>query len=287
MPVRVWEAGTRVLSEFVAVGHVTLDRLRGGGEQCGGSAFYSAALAARCGLEVTLVTAGDPDEIEAHLGELLETIDVLVQPAPETTTLLTWFTEGHRCQSVLARAPAVTPVAVRCDVLHLAPILREVPAQWSVDAQAQLVGLTPQGLVRSWDASMTIRLEPSRGLGAYRADVIVLSEHEVPSCRELVDATVGRGGAVVITAAGGPATVTRIEGTVEVPAIPTEVREELGAGDVFASALLVAMRDGKAIEAAVRYAHAAASLRLRHIGAQAIPARRDIDALYAKATPAG
>jgi sugar/nucleoside kinase (ribokinase family) len=279
MPLRLREPDTRARSDYVVVGHVTVDRFETGQQQPGGSVYYSAALAARCGLSVTLVTAGSPAVIATALADLLDAIDVVVTPADTSTTFLTWYDDdGHRHQRVLAAAPEIAQLPVQAGVLHLAPILHETPAVWLDGPDARLTAVTPQGLVRHTDADGDIRLAASPGLDQYAADVAVLSEHELGPCAQLADRVAGRGGTVVVTRAGGPAEV-RVgrDAPFRVPAIPTPVEEELGAGDVFAAALFVALHDGRPITEAVQFAHAAASLRLAGRGIAAIPTRAEIE----------
>jgi sugar/nucleoside kinase (ribokinase family) len=268
---------TRVAHEFVTVGHVTMDRFTDGREQLGGSAFYSAVLAARCGLDVALVTAGDPDQLGRSLAPYADSMDILVQKEATTTTLLTWTVGHERRQRVVLRARTIDPVSTTCDVLHMAPVLQEIVPEWIATSAARISGITPQGLIRSWDASGLIALYRRPDLASYRADVAVLGEGELPYCQDLVEAIQREHGTVVITRAAGPAEVRVGNRTWQVKAFPTQARDDVGAGDVFAAALLVALRDSQPAGEAVRFAHAAASLRVAQRGPHAIPTRRSIE----------
>ena len=74
-----------------------------------------------------------------------------MEPAPQTTTLHTSGRGSARSQRMLAWAG---PISHRPEldsaVLHLAPIARETPLAFGAGVGADFVGLTPQGLVRSW-----------------------------------------------------------------------------------------------------------------------------------------
>jgi ribokinase len=64
------------------------------------------------------------------------------------------------------------------------------------------------------------------------------------------------------------------------PAFPVDVRDTTAAGDTFNAALAVAVAEGQPIEAALRFANAAAALSVTKFGAQAsIPARVEVQQL--------
>ncbi|MEV4638694.1 ribokinase [Actinoplanes sp. NPDC049548] len=68
-----------------------------------------------------------------------------------------------------------------------------------------------------------------------------------------------------------------------IPAFPVEVADSTAAGDAFTGALAVAWGEGRDLAAAVRWANAAGAACVRKVGASnSLPARADIDALYAR-----
>jgi sugar/nucleoside kinase (ribokinase family) len=280
MALRVRSGNTRVAHEFVAVGHVTVDRLAGR-EQLGGSAFYSAILASRCGVDVGLVTAGEWRQLGEALEPYAEAMDVVVQSDQATTKLLTWTTGAERRQRVLARARDIDPIEISCGALHLAPVVREIQPAAVASTRPAITGITPQGLIRSWDTSGLITLVRRPDLDRYSADVAVLSQDELPYCEALVRSIDRNRGIVALTRAAEPAELRTPEGTREVEGFPVEARDDLGAGDVFAAALLLALRRGESPVEAVRFAHAAASLRVAGCGPSAVPTLRSIEALRA------
>jgi ribokinase len=67
-----------------------------------------------------------------------------------------------------------------------------------------------------------------------------------------------------------------------VPAFPVEPVDTTAAGDTFCGALAVALAEGNALDAAARFANAAAALTVTRVGAQpSIPHRKDVDAFLA------
>ena len=137
----------------MTVGHVTVDVIAADcTRRPGGGAFYSALQAARLGLRTLILTQGSAPEIEELLEPYSDELELRVIPAPATTTLLTSWPGGRRTQQVLAWAgPIAETIAVDTQILHFAPVAREIPAAWR--GHADFVGLTPQGLARTWDQS--------------------------------------------------------------------------------------------------------------------------------------
>ncbi|MGA9284342.1 MAG: PfkB family carbohydrate kinase [Solirubrobacteraceae bacterium] len=297
--------------DYVTVGHVTRDAVehpeRGTLYRVGGSAFYSALQAARLGLRTLIVTQGVPAELEELLAPFRDELELRVIPAEQTTTLSTRGTGSARTQGLLAWAgPILEPIAVDTKILHMSPVARETPSSW--EGRAEFVGVTPQGLVRGWpenDGLPLIRLDTSSLLGdiptvpltseapsrdissvALQAsllprhfDAAVIAEHECPHCHELFKAARRLGASIAVTAASRPTTV-HLPGddhVVQTPFPPvTIVRDEIGAGDVFAAAFFVALAEGRApLEAAV-LANGAASARVSGEGPSAIACREEL-----------
>jgi sugar/nucleoside kinase (ribokinase family) len=271
--------------DYVAVGHVTCDGLNdGSGErfQPGGTAFYSALQAARLGLRALIVTQGAPAQIEQLLSPYSGEIDLQVIPAPRTTTLATRGAGAVRVQSVLAWAgPIVDPPRVDTEILHLAPVARETPSCWC--GSATFLGITPQGLVRDWRSGKVKAVPLDAALLPSRFDAAVISEHERPCCELLFAAAEERGACVAVTAGARPASVHMSSGEALRAAIPpaVEVRDDLGAGDVFAATFFVALAEGREPLAAAAFANAAAAVRIAALGPNAIGTRAQVQALLA------
>jgi sugar/nucleoside kinase (ribokinase family) len=260
--------------DYTTVGHVTCDVLEDGTRRPGGGAFYSALQAARLGERTLILTKGEPAELEELLAPYRSEFELRVLPARHTTTLATSGIGAQRRQRVLAWAGAITEaLEVDTSILHLAAVARETPIRWS--GRADFVGLTPQGLVREWGKDGEVRLgqlDP-RAL-PQRFDALVLSDRERDWCGPLF-ATHGPSvtdGAIAVTAGAAPTEILLPGGTVErVPVAPrTAPRDDLGAGDVFAAAFFIALREGRDPAEAASSGHAAAAVRIAGIGAAAV-----------------
>jgi len=275
-------------ADYTAIGHVTVDVLHDGSRQPGGTAFYSALQASRLGLRARILTRGVRAEIEELIEPFAGELELEVQPAARTTTLLTSGSGDARTQRVLAWAGEIAPQPLPAsEILHLAPVARESPARWS--GEAAFVGLTPQGLARSWSEPRglieLVAPSPAQVSAVERCDAIVLNDRERASCAHLI-ARALRGGAVVAVTAGAAGTTLLLGDGGEIALRPEPVRnvcDDLGAGDVFAAAFFVAAREGSGPRDAARFASAAAALRIEGAGADAIAHRPAIETRLARA----
>ncbi len=270
--------------EYTTVGHVTIDVLEDGSRQAGGTAFYSALQAARLGRRALILTRGVAREIEELIEPYRDQLELRVLPAQHTTTLRTVGSGSDRSQRVLAWAgPIAEDLALDTSILHLAPVARESPARWR--GRAAFVGLTPQGLAREWRArdgeiGATTPTDAA-ALVAERCAAIVLSEHERTSCASLIARARAAGAVVAVTDGARPATILPPGGgrsvELEVPALEHPA-DDLGAGDVFAAAMFVALEEGRSPLEAASFANAAAAVRMQGTGAGAIGGLAEIQA---------
>lgn len=273
---------------YLAVGHVTVDVLASGERRAGGTALYSALQAARLGLSARIHTRGREQEIRDLLAPFAAELDVTVEPAEATTTLQTSGTGSARRQRALAwagpiRAEGLAPATI----LHLAPVAAELGAPPA--GRWEFVGLTPQGLARGWDApgAEVLPREPEEGaLALFEAcDAAVLSREERVWCERGIERA-RREGALVAVTAGRSETLLLTPGgqELELETAPiVEEADDLGAGDVYAATLFVALAEGAAPLAAAALAGAAAALRLKGAGAAAIARRTEVEAQAASA----
>lgn len=270
--------------DYVAVGHVTCDVIAATGReigQPGGTAFYSALQAARLGLRTLIVTQGVPAQIEQLLAAYRDELDLRVIAAPDTTTLETRGVGVARSQRVLAWAgPIVERLVIDTRILHLAPVAQETPTSWK--GEMGFVGVTAQGLVRKWPDDEIHAVKLDGAVLPDRFDGAVISEHELHACDALFASAHAFGACLAVTAGSAP-TILHIDGeTLKVPAanVP-DVRDELGAGDVFAAAFFVALAEGREPLAAATFANTAAAVRIAGQGPAAIGTRAEIEALIA------
>lgn len=274
--------------DYTTVGHVTVDVMTDGSRRPGGGAFYSALQAARLGWRARIVTRGVRAEIEQLLAPYGAELELDVLQAPYTTTLATSTSGRTRSQRLLAWAGEIgESVKLDTAILHLAPIARETGAHWS--GRARFVGLTPQGLVRTWSqlGAAVVAAPLQRTRLPERCDAIVISSDERDSCAALLtdfeeagDDRPAAGAVVAVTDAAAPTELYLANGESARVHVPTVVHpcDEIGAGDVFAATFFVALAEGSAPEAAASLANAAAAVRIAGNGPGAIGDRTTIQA---------
>jgi sugar/nucleoside kinase (ribokinase family) len=260
--------------ELVAVGHVTLDHVAGR-VQPGGAAYYAAVTARRLGLRPRLLTSFGPD---FPAGAIPEGIEVVHVPSPLTTVFrVDTGQEGRRLavQSLaLPLEPAHLPSGwADAPLVMLCPVADEVDPELAACFPEASLAALPQGWMRTLGEGG--RVEPAPWESADQVlphtQLLSLSHEEIATVEEearewlqrvpLAAVTQGRRGAILF-----------VNGErYHVDADPAHEVDPTGAGDVFATALLVAyQREGNPWEAAAAAACMAAA-SVEGAGTSAIP----------------
>ena len=267
--------------EFIAIGHVTLDRF-GDEVRPGGSALYAAITADRLGLRAGILTSHADD---FPLDLVPPRIEVVSVPAPATTVFEHERVSDDRAQRVTSVAGALSEADVPddwrdADLVLLAPVVNEVDprlagvfgdAAVAAGAQGWLRGVGSDGVVGSvrWDAAKQT-LRTLQALFLSTADVLgqesAMTEwvQRVP----IAVVTAGRRGALLYV--NGDRYEVRPRRAIE--ADPT------GAGDVFAATFLARYRRNADPWEAAEAATCAASLSVQGLGWSAIPDAAELEA---------
>jgi sugar/nucleoside kinase (ribokinase family) len=275
--------------DYVSVGHVTIDVLERDGSRVrvpGGGAFYSALQASRLGLRTLILTRGAPGELEELLAPFTPELSLHLIPSQACTSFATSGQGSQRVQRLLSWAgPIEHAPAFRCSILHLAPVARETPPSLvrSLPGRCEFLALTPQGLIRRWSPD-TGAISPSaleRDALPPRYDAAVISAQERPSCATLL-AHPPAGSVLAVTAGSAPTTLHVAGGRPErVPSCPVKHPvDDLGAGDVFASAFFIGLYRGFSPARAASFASAAAAVRIAGSGPSAVGTAATIEGLW-------
>ncbi len=267
--------------EFIAIGHVTLDRF-GDEVRPGGSALYAAITADRLGLRAGILTSHADD---FPLDLVPPRIEVVSVPAPATTVFEHERVGDDRAQRVTSVAGALSEADVPddwrdADLVLLAPVVNEVDprlagvfgdAAVAAGAQGWLRGVGSDGVVGSvrWDAAKQT-LRTLQALFLSTADVLGQESAMTEWVQRVPVAvvTAGRRGALLYV--NGDRYDVRPRRAIE--ADPT------GAGDVFAATFLARYRRNADPWEAAEAATCAASLSVQGLGWSAIPDAAELEA---------
>lgn len=270
--------------DFVAIGHVTLDRF-GESTRPGGSALYAAVTAHRLGLSVGLLTShGDDFPLEV----IPPKIEVVSVPAADTTRFEHRHDPGGRVSHVRAAAGPLTMAAVPEDwreasLTLLAPVIDEVDPMIATLFTDGAVGAAAQGWVRQVkpDGLVVPRpwRSPERLLQSVQA--LFLSREDIRGQEAEVIEWFQRVPVGVLTADRDGALVFVNGERYEIHPRPAIEVDPTGAGDVFAATFLIQyQRDGDPWQAAAAAA-CAGSLAVEGEGWSTVPDRATLDAAFA------
>ena len=277
-----------IAPSYLVVGHVTLDAANGG-YRPGGTATYSAVTAARLGTQARVLTACDAAG-RAAAAPLTSVAEVAWVDSPVTTAFSNVYLPTGRKQRLLAAASPLKvedlpPTWVGSSVAHLGPVAQEVDERFlRLFPTDTVVGLTPQGWLRAWDAAGDVsprRWRPSpECLSAVSA--IVLSEEDVGPNRDLIDYYADNCPIVAVTY-GYRGCVLRLQGErVTMATRPAEEVDPTGAGDVFAAAFFIRLQETRDPIAAARFANVVGSFSVQGVGTAAIPGRDTVEGWLAE-----
>lgn len=275
--------------DFVAIGHVTLDETPQG-LRPGGAAYYAAITAHRAGLRVGLLTSFGPDLPGDALPPDVTVVNV---PSERTTTFRIGRSpvgpgHGARALTLLERATdleaATLPAAWREATLGaLCPVAAEVdPAFAAAFPETSLVAV-PQGWMRQRGAGGVVapRRWEDADLVLPHVQAVVVSQEDIePFEKDALEwfqrvplGAVTRGPDGAILFVNGERYRVEADAAIE--------RDDTGAGDVFAAALLIAYhRDGNPWDAAAAAACCAAA-SVEATGAAGIPDQAGLEARLA------
>lgn len=267
--------------DLVVIGHVTVDEIEGEARP-GGAAFYASVAARRLGLEVGLLTSHGPDYPVEWLPGGIAVVNV---PADRNTVYRLGGSAAQRTLSLYGRAADIEemhlPDAWReAPMALLCPVANEVdPALAGSFAEAS-VGALPQGWMRArgpggtvtpqaWDDADLV-LPHVQSLVVSTEDIAPFEKDALEWFQRVPVGAVTRGSRGATLFVNGDSYHVEPDPAVEVDAT--------GAGDVFATILLIEyQRDGNPWDAAAAAACGAAA-SVEAPGAARIPDRAALDA---------
>lgn len=274
--------------DYLVVGHISKDLTDDPpGYVPGGTALYATLTAQRLGLQAAMVTSFAVED--DHLLAPARDAGVWIHrvPSGHTTTFKNSYdANGNRRQIISGHASPITvediPGAWRhTTIVHLGPIAHELDADMPSHFNVPLLGITPQGWLRSWDPGGRIvhtawPLPPAL-LGLPPGAFVVISIEDVDNDEEILHRYINNIGSIAVTQGDGEAYLCTGEECALVPALTARPVDPTGAGDVFAAALFVRYRETHDLADSARFAHAAAALIIEGFGPSAVPSRQVVE----------
>jgi sugar/nucleoside kinase (ribokinase family) len=264
--------------DYLVIGHLTKD-LTPQGARIGGTAAYASLTAQKLGMRVGIVTSWAEDLPLSPLGS----IPISNSLSDTTTTFENRYTETGRVQILHAVAPKLDlnniPETWRtAPIVHLGPVAQEVEPSLIRYFPSALIGLTPQGWLRTWDeAGKVIPSEwPEAAFMLEKAGAAVLSVEDVGGDEALIEEMAASSRVLVVTEAhlgarvfwNGDVRRFRPPAVIEVDAT--------GAGDVFAAAFFIRMHTTLDPWEAARFAMALSAISVTRPGLDGIPTLDEI-----------
>ena len=264
--------------DYLLIGHLTKDlTLRGA--RIGGTAAYASLTAHALGLRVGVVTAWSED---LPLGPL-EALKIKNYLSDTTTTFENIYTEKGRLQIVREVAPKLDfyniPETWRtAPIVHLGPVAQEVEPDLIRHFPASLIGLTPQGWLRTWDAAGHVSAceWPEAAFMLQQAGAVVISIEDVAGDETRIEELAASSRVLAVTEANHGSRVFW-NGDVRRFRPPNVVEvDATGAGDVYAAAFFIRMQTTRDPWEAARFATALSAISVTRPGLDGIPTADEV-----------
>lgn len=265
--------------DYLVIGHIAHD-LTPDGSRVGGTVAYSALTAQALGMQVGIVTAVGP---ETSL-EVLKEIRVVTQTSPQSTTYENIYTEHGRIQYLRAQAQRLdfhqVPESWRtASIIHLGPIADEMESVLPDTFSPILLGLTPQGWMRQWNAENCVSMRkwenPEPALA--RAHAVVISREDVNGDDEMIEHMAHQTQILAVTEGLAGCVLYWNGDRRRFNAPKVDEVDATGAGDVFAAAFFVRLLHTRDPWEAARFATLLASRSVTRKGLEGIPTAREIE----------
>ncbi|MFH1185771.1 MAG: PfkB family carbohydrate kinase [Chloroflexota bacterium] len=266
--------------DYLVIGHLTED-VTPTGLRLGGTAAFAALTACAFGLRAGIVTSvGEATSLAA-----LQGIPVLKVPSPHTTTFENSRTPSGRKQILRRQASNITLESLpdswrKAPIVHLGPVAQELNLESAGGFAASMLGITPQGWMRTWDDAGDVKACPWRSADVLlpKAGAVVISREDVQGDEDSIHGMAQQTRVLAVTegAAGSVIYWNGDSRRFRAPQV-TEV-DDVGAGDVFAAALFIRLYMTRDPWEAARFATLLAARSVTRPGFEGIPTSRDIEA---------
>jgi sugar/nucleoside kinase (ribokinase family) len=266
--------------DYLVIGHVTHD-LTPSGPRLGGTAAYSALTARALGMRVGVVTASGPETNLEALGD----IPVVSVPSAQSTTFENIYSKNGRRQVLHHRAALLTFDSVpdvwrRSAIIHLGPVAQEVDALLPATFSPTLLGLTPQGWLRTWDESGRVGQTDweSAEQALSQAGAVVLSLEDVGGDEERIEFMASHTRILAVTEAAAGSRLYWHGDQRRFHAPEMYETDATGAGDIFAAAFFTRLLTTQDPWEATRFATQLSARSVMRKGLEGIPTAEEVQA---------
>jgi len=272
---------------FISLGHLTFDvNIVDNGTPSshipGGAAAYSALTAHKHDISAGVISSVG-DDYPANL--ILENIDFQKVESEHTATFANYYDSGDRTQVLMASGNRIPQAAIpdgwtEPDILFVAPLLHELPTDCVNWFEPKLSCLVPSGWLRRWGHDGAISyadtLPPFRGK---KWDVIVVSESEIELLppQQLFEL----GDTICVTRGESGSSIWQNGEWIQIPVVNSNPVDFTGAGDIWATAVAIALSEGKSLKDAGSYAATASAISIEAIGLSGCPSREQVESRLA------
>lgn len=264
--------------DYLVIGHLTRD-LNPQGWRLGGTATYASLTARALGLRVGVVTSWAADLPDNPLGG----IPIASFPAEQTTTFENFLTPQGRVQHLYTVASSLDFYMVpepwrSASIVHLGPVAQEVEPSLVRSFASALIGVTPQGWLRTWDKDGHVRSTewPEAAFVLERAGAAVISIDDVEGDEARIEELAASCRILAVTEGENGARLYW-NGDVRRFHVPeVELVDATGAGDVFAAAFFTRLYTTRDPWEAARFATQISALSVTREGLDGIPTPSEI-----------
>lgn len=264
--------------DYLVIGHLTRD-ITPLGPILGGTAAYASLTAQALGLKAGIVTSWGT---EIPLGPLYD-IPIANFPSEHSTTFENTKTSTGRKQTIYHTAYSLgyelVPKPWRdVSILHLGPVAGEINATLIRHFPNALIGLSPQGWLRTWDVKGQVK--PAQWLTAsqvlQQVNAAVISFEDVEGSEQRVEEMASACKILVVTEASHGSRLYWNGGMHRFPAPEMIEVDSVGAGDIFAAAFFIRLYATHDPWEAARFATQVAAYSVTRYGLESIPTGEEI-----------
>lgn len=264
--------------DYLVIGHITRD-LTNEGARLGGTVTYAALTAHALGLRVGIVTSWGSDLPLGPLGR----IPIVNLPSERSTTFENISSPQGRVQVIHSVANSldlnlIPDPWLKAPIVHLGPVAQEVEPSLIRHFPNALIGITPQGWLRSWNNHGRVIFSewPEASFVLGQAGAAVISVEDVGNEEERIEEMASYSRLLAVTENIEGARLYWSGDVRRFRAPETSEVDPTGAGDIFAAAFFFRMYTTRDPWESARFATQLATISITRSGLEGVPTPDEI-----------